>query len=264
MRGARHDCRVRRHGRWWAVSHLVVVGDALLDRDVMDLRDGAERPGGAGLAAVFAARAGVHVILLAAISDDAAGLVLRSLLLNAGVDVPRWRDPAPTAEQERVRVHGRPLVRLDRSGAARELPTPPILTLSALAHADAVLVADYGRGVAANNGVRHAIAAALRRGVPVVWDPHPKGVIPTAGAALVTPNAAELAYLDARAMGGALSVDLERVIAGARRLREVWRSVAIAVTRGASGAVLVSHDGAPLVVPVDDPEPDVSDTYGAG
>ena len=57
---------------------------------------------------------------------------------------------------------------------------------------------------------------------------------------------------------------LESVIAAARRLRTAWNAAAVAVTRGPSGAVLVTGDGAPLVVPVDHPAGEGADTCGAG
>ena len=78
---------------------------------------------------------------------------------------------------------GRPVVRLDRGGEARGCG--PLAARGALDGADAVLVSDYGRGVAAEPTVRAALDA---RGVPVVWDPHPQGAEPVPGATLVTPN----------------------------------------------------------------------------
>ncbi|NDZ76636.1 D-beta-D-heptose 1-phosphate adenosyltransferase, partial [Streptomyces sp. SID10362] len=74
---------------------LVVVGDALLDRDLTGSADRlapdapvpvvsecAERirPGGAALAAYLAARDGREVTLVAGVGDDPAGRALRELL----------------------------------------------------------------------------------------------------------------------------------------------------------------------------------------
>ena len=59
----------------------------------------------------------------------------------------------------------------------------------ALAGASAVLVADYGRGVTSEPGVRSALAHLPAR-LPVVWDPHPRGAEPVPGARLATPNLA--------------------------------------------------------------------------
>src|SRR5207253_73037 len=81
---------------------LVIVGDTLLDRDVLgsvhrlcpdapapvlDEQRTVDRPGGAGLAAVFAAASGLDVVLVTVLADDAGGARLRELLAAAGVRV---------------------------------------------------------------------------------------------------------------------------------------------------------------------------------
>src|SRR5204862_2907026 len=81
---------------------LVIVGDVLLDRDltgkverlspdapvpVVDLEGERRRPGGAGLAAWFAAGDGLDVTLVTAIADDEAGAIVARLLRDRGVRV---------------------------------------------------------------------------------------------------------------------------------------------------------------------------------
>jgi D-beta-D-heptose 7-phosphate kinase / D-beta-D-heptose 1-phosphate adenosyltransferase len=81
---------------------LVVVGDTLLDRDVdgrvrrvapgapapiVEEESSIDRPGGAGLAAVFAAGEGYDVALVTAIADDAGGTRLGEMFAAAGVEV---------------------------------------------------------------------------------------------------------------------------------------------------------------------------------
>src|SRR4029453_5495743 len=110
---------------------LVVVGDALLDRDlegragrlapgapVPVVDDPAERrrPGGAALAATLAARAdGRAVVLVTALADDEAGTALRELLALAGVEVVDLGLAGRTPEKIRVRADGHSLLRLDRA-----------------------------------------------------------------------------------------------------------------------------------------------------
>lgn len=259
---------------------LVVVGDVLLDRDldgsaerlapdvpvpvVADPHDTA-RPGGAGLAAALSAvpAQGVTVTLVTAVADDAAGRRTRRLLEAVGVDVRAL--PADGATGEKIRVAGRglPLVRVDRGGDA----TPPRpggdvgTALAALREADAVLVADYGRGVAADERVRAAVSDAAAAGVPVVWDPHPRGAPPVAGVRLATPNRAEAARFTAAAptAGGAVGW----ACGAADDLRLRWSAANVCVTLGASGVVLVGGDGTPLHVPAATVE-HVADPCGAG
>jgi D-beta-D-heptose 7-phosphate kinase/D-beta-D-heptose 1-phosphate adenosyltransferase len=184
---------------------LVVVGDALLDRDLdgraerlapdapVPVVDGVTeraRPGGAGLAAAIAAASGADVVLVCALGDDAAGRRLVGLLADAGVDVLDVGLRGPTPEKVRVRAQGRPLVRLDAGGSGSPCGELTAAAQDAIGHADGVLVSDYGRGLAARASVRAAIAA-LAADVPVVWDPHPRGPEPVPGVLLATPNAAE-------------------------------------------------------------------------
>jgi D-beta-D-heptose 7-phosphate kinase / D-beta-D-heptose 1-phosphate adenosyltransferase len=239
---------------------VTVVGDALLDRDlngrverlapdapVPVVDDPAERlrPGGAALAATLAACLdGRAVMLVTALADDEAGVALRRLLELAGVEVVDLGLAGQTPEKVRVRAEGRSLLRLDRATRPGRVGPLDRSGRRALAGAGAVLVADYGRGVAAEQGVRAALAALPARR-PLVWDPHPRGPAPVPGARLATPNRAEAAGFAPEAPGTGLAA----VTARARLLAERWAAAGVAVTLGAGGALLVEGLGAPLVVP---------------
>jgi D-beta-D-heptose 7-phosphate kinase / D-beta-D-heptose 1-phosphate adenosyltransferase len=252
---------------------LVVVGDALLDRDldgraerlapdapVPVVDDPAERrrPGGAALAATLAATLDRRaVVLITALAGDEAGASLRGLLELAGVEVVDLGLDGQTPEKIRVRAQGRSLLRLDRATRPGVVGPLDRAGRRALAGAGAVLVADYGRGVAAEPGVRGALAALPSRR-PLVWDPHPRGPAPVPGARLATPNRAEAAGFVAEVPGDGLAA----VTARARRLAERWRAAGVAVTLGPGGALLVEGAGAPLVVPA--PAATSGDPCGAG
>ncbi|MFN2557864.1 MAG: D-glycero-beta-D-manno-heptose 1-phosphate adenylyltransferase, partial [Nitriliruptorales bacterium] len=126
-----------------------------------------------------------------------------------------------------------------------------------LAPADAVLVADYGRGMTANPQVREVIASAAEQR-PLVWDPHPRGAPPVAGVRLATPNRTELERFVPEVTGD----DLAAVTARAHSLAYRWNTAAVAVTLGARGALLVDGDAHPLAVPA--PEVKGGDPCGAG
>ena len=138
----------------------MVVGDALLDRDVVgtverlspdapvpvvDQDAVRSRPGGAGLAAVLAAADAEDVTLVTALGDDAAGDEVRAMLAARGVGLVDLGMHGTTPEKIRIGPAGRPLLRLDR-GAGGAIGDPDVAARSAIAWADAVLVADYGRG----------------------------------------------------------------------------------------------------------------------
>jgi D-beta-D-heptose 7-phosphate kinase/D-beta-D-heptose 1-phosphate adenosyltransferase len=252
---------------------LVVVGDALLDRDldgraerlapdapVPVVDDPAERrrPGGAALAATLAARLdGRQVVLVTALAGDPAGTVLRELLELAGIEVVDLGLDGPTPEKIRVRAGGQPLLRLDRGGRPGRVGPLGRDGRRALAGAGVVLVSDYGRGLAAEPEVRAALAALPARR-PLVWDPHPRGPAPVPGARLATPNRTEAAGLVPQVAGNGLAA----ITARARRLAERWRAAGVAGTLGPGGALLVEGAGAPMVVPA--PEVAGGDPCGAG
>ncbi len=249
---------------------ILVVGDAVLDQDLegrverlaadapVPVVDGLRttyRPGGAGLAACLAARSGQAVRLLTALCDDDAGQRLRRLLEEAGVEILDLGRPGRTPEKLRVRAAGQTLLRLDRSeSGGRPGPLPEGGSVqAAIADSSAIVVSDYGYGMAAEPGVRSALRRVTPR-LPVLWDPHPRGPQPLAGVRLVTPNRRE---------SGLVGRGAEDIAARARDLLRSWRVDAVAVTLGAEGALLVTADDAP---PLRVPAPLVADgdPCGAG
>jgi rfaE bifunctional protein nucleotidyltransferase chain/domain/rfaE bifunctional protein kinase chain/domain len=251
-----------------APGRLTVVGDTLLDRDlighvsrlcpdapvpVVDVVSGTARPGGAGLAALLAAGDGRPVTLVTAIGQDAAGAEVAALLDAAGVDVVDLGLGGATPEKVRARAGGHALLRMDHGGPPAPVGPLTAAARAAMAEADAVLVADYGRGLTSQSTVRRALADGPARR-PVVWDPHPRGSTPTPGARLVTSNRAEA--------GLAADARLPEAVVCARRLAARWRAIGVAVTLGDNGAVLVEGGAPPLAVPA--PVAGTGDPCGAG
>jgi D-beta-D-heptose 7-phosphate kinase/D-beta-D-heptose 1-phosphate adenosyltransferase len=237
---------------------LTIVGDALLDRDVdgdvrrlapdapvpvVDQERTSARAGGAGLAATLAAATGASVRLVTALARDTAGAELRAALEVAGVEVVDLGMDGTTPEKIRIRTEGRPLLRLDR-GTGGAVGPATAAARAAIGWADAVLVADYGRGVPDREDLRRALEHAGSGDVPVVWDPHPAGPPPVPGCAVVTPNEGEAARFAAAVSGAGA----QAVIARGEALRERWSAHWVCVTRGAAGAVLVGP-GVPVAVP---------------
>jgi rfaE bifunctional protein nucleotidyltransferase chain/domain/rfaE bifunctional protein kinase chain/domain len=237
-------------------EHVVVIGDALLDRDV----DGhaerlapdapvpvvhdavtTARPGGAALAARLVARLDARVTLVTAFGCDDAGHELAELVAADGVEVVDLGRSA-TPVKTRVRVDGHALVRVDEGEDDDEVLWCDALRRDPPADVDAVLSADYGRGVVDHPAVRDWLDETARR-VPVVWDPHPRGGVPVPGARLVTPNRSEVRGLGFRT----------RTMADVARAADVlarrWRAQGVAVTLAHDGAVLGVPGRLPLAVP---------------
>ncbi len=252
---------------------LVVIGDVVLDRDVLgsaervapdapvpvvDVGDTHESPGGAGLTALLCARAGVSVTLVCPLADDDAGARLRAAMEAGGVGVHALGHEGATRTKTRVRVAGQSLVRLDDGGTGAPSAVGADDLAAVLAGADVVLVSDYGAGTTGHRTVRAALERSAAR-APMVWDPHPRGGEPVPGCALVTPNASEAA----RVVGGG-AADPARSCGA---LRSRWRAGAVAVTAGPRGAFLAragetGSGGAPLYVPA--PPVASGDPAGAG
>src|SRR5690349_16608817 len=132
------------------------------------------RPGGAGLAAVLAARTDRRVVLVTALADDADGNALRELLDEAGVDVVALPLDGSTLCKTRIRARGQSMLRVDHGDGTAAVDPLPQHVVDVLDGACAVCVADYGHGVAAHPEIREVLTGLCER-VPVVWDPHPRG-----------------------------------------------------------------------------------------
>jgi D-beta-D-heptose 7-phosphate kinase / D-beta-D-heptose 1-phosphate adenosyltransferase len=281
-----------------ATGPLVIVGDALLDRDLDGevrrlcpgepaapvVEDPSERvrPGGAALAALLAAQAGHDVVLITPLDDDEPGReILRRLDGRVTVIPLPW--PGATAEKQRVRASGSTLLRIDRP-ARPYAGTPGDDALHAIATAGAILVSDYGNGTAANPVLRQALTERAHQ-VPLVWDPHSRGAVPVTGTRLATPNQAEAAAIgdapellnvrrpmDPIAAGTngnsahASSPDAAPTLFGAAieaayRVCSKWPVAQLCITLGSRGALLLGDSGPFYVAP---PRVSVGDACGAG
>lgn len=219
---------------------LVIVGDSILDVDILgsasrlspeapvpvvDAERQVQRPGGAGLAALLAARTETPVVLITGIAADDAGRRLHDLLAAAGVSVLPLPMSGTTVTKTRIRARGQSMLRVDRGDAAPVDGPLPAEAAQALTRARAICVADYGAGVTALRAIRAALTEAAAC-VPLVWDPHPRGAAPVPGCALVTPNHEEARHFCGPATAGD----------GGETLLRRWEAGAVCITRGAQGA----------------------------
>jgi D-beta-D-heptose 7-phosphate kinase/D-beta-D-heptose 1-phosphate adenosyltransferase len=251
---------------------LGIVGDLLADETVtgvvkrvcpdapvpvvQDLRR-ALSPGGAGLAALLAARDGHDVDLVTAHDDGEVAEQVVAELRAAGVRV--WNlGGGPVPVKTRVRADSQTVLMLDDARPAQSPGPLPGAAREALRGAQAVLVCDYGRAVPVAGDVREVIGELAGR-VPVVWDPHPKGPAPVPGVTIAVPNDREAAVLCPEVDLPGPHGEQER----ARRLAQRWRVGHVAVTLDARGALLVSGGQEPaLLIPA--PVVPVINACGAG
>ncbi|HET8614563.1 MAG TPA: PfkB family carbohydrate kinase [Actinomycetales bacterium] len=260
------------------MTRLLVIGDTLLDRDVVgrvervcpdapvpvvDVHTVQERPGGAGLAALLAVRDGVDVVLATGLGRGRAGQRVRSLL-DGVVEVHDVRPGTPTVCKARVRAQGQSLLRLDDAGAVlgeeergdHEPVVDAALLRRLLTDCDVVLVSDYGGPLTGDAAVRGVLAEQVPR-TRVVWDPHPRGGEPVAGVAVATPNRSEASHF-ADELAPA-----DDVSGTALALIGRWGARAVCVTDGERGAVTALDDGR-TVTTTTAPCPPGTDSCGAG
>lgn len=251
-----------------------MIGDVLLDRDlegkatrlspdapvpVVEEEDSRSRPGGAGLAALLAARDGHDVELVTVTGADPAGEELRELVAAAGIRLCDLGPAGSTREKIRIRASESPVVRFDRGGKEAASPTGDRLTgevREAIRRADVLLFSDYGGGLSKSGPLR--VLLESRGEKPLVWDPHPRGADPIRGTDLVTPNRIELSG----AREPEKEVTLADLAGPARKLRDRIAVKGVCVTSGSRGALLVDEDGRAFAAPAKKAEH--GDSCGAG
>lgn len=274
---ARHDGRDRAARP--VVRVVVVVGDVVLDRDVVGVSDrvspdmGApvlavesvrQTPGGAGLTALLCVAPDTRVTLVAPVATDPSGRALADALRRRVELVPLAHEGG-TRVKARLFAHDKAMLRLDTGGSGRPLglsPAEVVAVRRVLAAADVVVVSDYGAGTTLDPDIRALLTEVAARGT-VVWDPHPRGGPLVPGVAAATPNLAEArAFASAvghvggggRA-GGPLTEHPPAELAGL--LRDHWHADAVCVTTGSDGVTVGTADAttaiSPTVVAVGDP-----------
>ena len=270
---------------------IVVVGDVMLDVDlsgeatrlspdapvpVVDVSGVKRRAGGAGLVARMLAQDNWPVTLVTVLGDDDAGRQLQGQL--AGVRLVSGPSGYASPVKTRVRAGSHPVVRFDQGCGKTPVPEVSPAMLRAVEKAGVIIVADYGRGLAANPQLRELLARMADE-VPIVWDPHPAGPDPVPGVAVVTPNLAEAQKAmqsrgrkEARQetpqepaavrLSAAPDPGSDPAAEAGTVLLEEWGSQAVLVTKGEHGAVLCRPGRSPEPVPA--PRVEAGDPCGAG
>ncbi len=192
---------------------VLVVGDLILDEywrggvsrlspeAPVPILDGVEvnmALGGAANVAANLVQLGCQVSLGGLVGDDLAGETMRRLLDAHELDLAgvithlRWT----TTHKLRVIAQTQHLVRVDRearrgadAGPAEQLRR---WVLAEIERVDAVICADYNKGVLCDEVLQPLLGAASRRRLPVFVDPKGRDFRRYQGATVLTPNLQEL------------------------------------------------------------------------
>jgi D-beta-D-heptose 7-phosphate kinase/D-beta-D-heptose 1-phosphate adenosyltransferase len=260
---------------------VLCIGDVMLDRyiygevsrvspeapaQVLAVQREEGAPGGAGNVALNLAGLGARCILIGVVGNDLAGRTLASSFASNGgrVEAHLILDPArPTTTKVRfVSEHySTHLLRADWEvvepiDAKREAEIIA-RAKKALKQCGAVVVSDYGKGALTPKLIAALIAAAKKANKPVIVDPKGDDYRFYRGAAVVTPNRAELSRAARReAKSG------EEIAAAATALAKTAGVGAILVTRSEHGMTLVSRGKKPVHIAALPTQ--VRDVSGAG
>lgn len=249
---------------------LLVVGDLMLDRytwgrterispeaPVILLEATTEevRPGGAASVAALVAALEAECQVAGVIGTDADGTEVLRVLGDSGVDTRCVLADAhrPTTRKERYLSadpgrRGQQILRVDRE---LRFPLAPALEAAlrgriaeALPRVDAVLVADYAKGVCTPRILQELISSCRASAVPVLVDPG-RGVDPRvySGASLLKPNRRELEQ-----MTGSHIEAPRDAVGPARKLMASLGLDAVVVTLDRDGMVVVPNEGEPKFV----------------
>lgn len=248
---------------------VTVVGDVMLDEfvwgnvtrispeapvPVVECERISVHPGGAANVARNLAALRVQTRLVGLVGDDEASRQLRSVLSAEGVacDGLVAEEGRCTTVKTRVIAHRQQVLRVDRE--QRTEAKPVCLEVlqrtveNALRDADAVILADYGKGVLSDRLVRRIRDRCQQRGTWLSLDPKPGRTIDYRGMSLMTPNRKE-AFELARTQDRPGSADpagdtaLHEVVA---TLQERLSPAVLLVTLGEWGMLLCTR-GEPRV-----------------
>lgn len=256
-------------------SRIAVLGDAMLDLylkgdvdrispeapvPVVRVRDRKYALGGAANVAQNVLAIGARCELVAAVGRDVPGTQLREMLAERGAEPRGLVDcDRPTTTKTRIVARGQQVVRVDEEVDADLSGDEITRVLDALTRAveaaDALVLEDYNKGVLVPEVIGAAIAAAKRRGIPIVVDPKFKNFFAYGGATVFKPNRRELEG----ALGAAVDLGHPEALPGVLRKLDAEY---LLLTLSEHGMALIGRDGGVERIPTTARE--VYDVVGAG
>jgi len=258
--------------------NVVVLGDVMLDEfvwgdvtrispeapvPVVDVKRESVHLGGAANVLANLVSLGARGSVIGVIGNDRAGDQISSGLreLNPHAEAHLIVDESrPSTTKTRIIAHSQLVVRADR-----ELRTPVNADVEqqiiahlkdSVAHADALVISDYDKGVVTPRVLAEVLPFAHER-IPVLIDPKLRNFDSYRPATLVTPN-----HHEALRMSGTEEDSDEGLQEAARIIQNKLACDSVLITRGDRGMMLMEGDAAPVYV--DTVAREVYDVTGAG
>lgn len=257
---------------------IVVIGDMMLDEyhwctvqrispeapvPVCRVQQTTLVPGGAANVAHNLVTLGSTPTLLGVIGNDSAGEKLLKKLEDSGVCASGIiaTDQKPTTLKSRIIAHQQHIVRVDQ-----ETLTPISVPLrkqlfqrfsSALSHAQAVIISDYGKGGLPPTFLKQLIETATAHQIPVIIDPKGDDYSRYKGATVLTPNFGE--FLSAVKKS---HLTESEILQEGLKLIQRLQLDALVITRSEKGMSIILANGKKMDIPT--VAKDVFDITGAG
>jgi D-beta-D-heptose 7-phosphate kinase/D-beta-D-heptose 1-phosphate adenosyltransferase len=266
-------------------QHILVVGDVMLDQflwgkvsrispeapvPVVEITRESFFPGGAANVARNLRALDSSVSLLGVLGDDDAGVELRELLEQQGVDTAGLIvDPhRPTTVKTRIVAHHQQMVRFDREkclGLSSALEHKVLEHFeSRLKNVSAVIFEDYAKGVLSQKLLNVLQRRAHQARKITAADPNSRQRLRYSGLTAVTPNRGE-AFAAAGLQYAEPGPDVlhdEALLRVGQKLLRTWKPRNLLVTLGEHGVCLFRPGKKPHHIPTVAQE--VFDVSGAG
>ena len=277
--------RVKRLLNAVAKSRVLVVGDVMLDQflwgqvkrispeapvPVVELERESFMPGGAANVARNLTAFGAEVELFGLVGKDDGARQLRALLKEEKVDGRGLRavNDRLTTLKTRVVAHQQQVVRIDRgtkpTGDLRATKWLMKAVEKNIDGADAIIVADYNKGVVTQELIEGLRTLCRPRGIWLSLDPKPLHQLEVSGFSLMTPNRSELFEM----AGVADEIYHENplrdkhLMVAVKAVQVKYQPALLLVTLSEQGMLLAQRGARPVVVPTMAQE--VYDVSGAG
>jgi len=234
-------------------KHILVMGDLMLDSymwgqanrispeapvPVVSVKEVTHNPGGAANVGWNIASLSANVNMAGVVGNDSHGEQLLTLMSERGMNVESVvRDTnRPTTVKTRVIANSQQVVRTDFESldelSNESLEAVQASVLKNIKDVDAIILADYNKGLFSEKMIGSILTIANENNVPVYVDPKHDHFYLFKGVRLFKPNADEFD----QAMNSANIED------GGRALQKILDVEFVLVTLGASGMLLTTAD----------------------
>ena len=256
----------------FSAKRLLIIGDLMLDEfiwgkvsrispeapvPVVNVASESYYPGGAANVARNVRAFTPHTMVLGRIGADRHGCQLLELLSSCGIDTAGVRqDPAVgTTVKTRILARNQQVVRVDRESRA---PLEPEIAVEAvrfiervIANVDAVIVADYGKGLLTQPLADQICEICRRAECVLTVDPHPYTSLLWRGATAIKPNRLEAFLAAGLPPSDPVTPVLsdQPVLEAGRRLLDRWGPRNLLITLGEHGMLLLGDPAGPRHIP---------------